>query len=66
MTWRASASGFARGDERAGVAGAEATVAEQVEDGFGQGQQAQKVGDVAAALAERLGEALLGVAEAVH
>ncbi len=58
--------GVGGGDERAGVAGAEPAGAQVLEHRLGQRQQAQQVGDVAAALAERLGEALLGVAEAVH
>ena len=55
-----------RGDEGPGVTGGQAAVAQHGEHRLGQGQQPQQVGDVAAALAERLGQPLLGVAEAVH
>ena len=53
-------------DQRPGVAGAELARPHQVLHALGQLQQAQRVGEMAAALADDLGEVLLRVAVAVH
>jgi hypothetical protein len=48
------------------MASAELAVQDHVLDRLGQAEQAQGVGNVAAALADRLGQHLLGVMELVH
>ena len=55
-----------RGDERPRVTGGQLAGTHELEHGLRQRQEPQQVGDVAPALAESLGQPLLGVAEAVH
>jgi hypothetical protein len=58
--------GLGRGDQGAGVTRRQVTIAQQAQNRLGQGQQAHRVGNVAAAARQGSGELLLGMAKAVH